>query len=209
MRRPSGVTHPNWSRKVVKVVLCVDLVKSSAVLLHSQSVIVDGHFADGVVASVFEPFERGMDDWGRVRALVKNATEYPAQTPSTLGETNHMIWQGIKNCCTTNVRNALSRRNVSRKMPYAPPGLLIRKTQSDSQSRLVEILPLLTVYLLWIARRKSFSIPISRNPSPTLCLPNNNTRISGRPRGHEQRMNLWATILGYWLDLNLWSLILA
>src|SRR5437016_4917865 len=102
-----------------------------------------------------------MDDWCRMRALVKNATEYPTQTPNTLGETNHTIWLGIKNCCTTNVRNALSRKSVSGKMAYVPDALLIRKTQSDSQSRLIEILPLLTVYLLWIARRKSFSIPIS------------------------------------------------
>src|SRR5438552_5059770 len=84
MGRPSCVSHANWSRKVVKIVFCVVLLQSSAVFLHSQSVIVDCYFAYRVVASVFEPLERGMDYWRRMRALVKNAAEYSAQTPNTL-----------------------------------------------------------------------------------------------------------------------------
>src|SRR5207253_9909906 len=84
VRRPSSVANPHRSREVVKIVFRVDLLQSSAVFLHSQSVIVDCYFAYRVVTSVLEPLERGMDYWCRIRALVKNAAEYSAQTPNTL-----------------------------------------------------------------------------------------------------------------------------
>src|SRR5437667_6910071 len=84
VRRPSGVANSYWSWEVVKIVFCVDLLQSSAVFLHSQSVIVDCYFAYRVVASVLEPLERGVDNWSRVSTLVKDAAEYSAQTPNTL-----------------------------------------------------------------------------------------------------------------------------
>src|SRR5207245_5614239 len=84
VRRPSSVANPYCSQKVVNIVFCVDLLQSSAVFLHSQSVIVDCYFAYRVVASVLEPLERGMYYWCRMRALVKNAAEYSAQKPNTL-----------------------------------------------------------------------------------------------------------------------------
>src|SRR5438552_15436086 len=103
MGRPSCVSHANWSRKVVKIVFCVDLLQSSAVFLNCQSVIVDCYFAYRVVASVFEPLERGMDYWRGMRPVVKNAAEYSAQVPNTLrGRLRYdRRGQGIKNCCTS------------------------------------------------------------------------------------------------------------
>src|SRR2546428_7553021 len=84
MGRPSGVSHTNWSRKVVKIIFCVDFLESSAVLLYSQPVIVDGYLADRVIASVLKPLECRMNDWGRMRAIVKDAAEYSTQTPNIL-----------------------------------------------------------------------------------------------------------------------------
>ena len=50
---PAGVSDADGSRQEVKVVLGVDLVKSSAVLLYGEGSVCNGYLADGVVSAIF------------------------------------------------------------------------------------------------------------------------------------------------------------
>jgi len=57
----------------------MDLVKSSAILLHREGSVCYGYLADGVVSSIFQSFESGVDDRSGFLTVVENAAEYSTQ----------------------------------------------------------------------------------------------------------------------------------
>lgn len=79
MGRPPGMAHPYGAGKFVKVVFRMDLFQPSTVLLDGKLATIYSHLANGVVSSVFKPFERAVDQWRCLGAVMKNATEDTAQ----------------------------------------------------------------------------------------------------------------------------------
>jgi hypothetical protein len=54
---PSGVSDAYVSKYVVEVEKFVDFVDFALVFFYDDGAVVDGGYADGVVASVFKPFK--------------------------------------------------------------------------------------------------------------------------------------------------------
>ena len=73
------MTNSDRSRKIVKIVFCVDLFQSPAVLLDGELALVNSNFSDRVVPSILEPFQGSVDQRGGLRTFMKNATENTAQ----------------------------------------------------------------------------------------------------------------------------------